>query len=179
MTSKPTVLIRSNLLILWVELTVLALLALALVPAVLFPKYDIGRVYPVIILMVPLAALLALVTGAAAAGVYLTGRGEPFWETAAPLNLAFVCLFLAFAAIPPPPVLVGVTGSVTLGLVCAVVLLRRNGPPRKVGLPLALALPLAGVLPPLACWAPLAAAIVFIGVWAAVRFEWMGSAFPE
>ncbi len=179
MTLKHTLLIRSNRLALWVELTVLALLALAMVPAVLFPKYDVGLVYPIIILMVPLAALFGLVTGIAAAGFYLAGRVEPFWETAAPLNLAFVCLFMAFASIPPPPAMVGATGSAILALVCAVALLRKNGPPRKVGLPLVLALPLAGVLPPLACWAPLSAAIVFIGVWAAVRFEWMGSAFPE
>jgi len=177
-TRTHAFLIESNRLALRVELVVLALLVLALVPAALFPKYDIGFVYPVMIVLVPLAALGALVTGIAAAGFHLVGRLERFWDTAASLNLAFLCLFLAFTAIPPPPA-AGAVGGAALGLACAAVLLRRDAPPRKMGLLPALALPFAGVLPPLSFWAPLAAALLFIGVWTAVRLGWGGFRFPE
>lgn len=174
MTVGRTLFMRANLLVWCVELTVLALLAASRFSGALFPEYDIGWLYPIILLMVPLTAMLALVVGGAAAGFHLVGREERFWETTAPLNLAFVCLFLAFAAMPPPPALAGATGSAMLAVICVAVLLRRNAPPRKQGLPLAIALPLAGKLPPLTCWASVAAALVFIGVWAAVRFEWAG-----
>jgi len=115
-------------------------------------------------------------SGLLAIGFHLAGKLEGFWRTAAPLNLAFCCLFLAFIAIPPPPAW-GALASVALALACGAVVLRQST--RKIGLLLALALPFAGALPPLACWAPLATSVLFVVLWRMARREKTGAELSE